>query len=58
MSTEVELLKVIIKDQKAIIDNLYGIVKDQQEAIESEKKTIEQMKADRADELESLKWSE
>tara|TARA_R110002020_G_scaffold279104_2_gene494482 strand:+ start:255 stop:431 length:177 start_codon:yes stop_codon:yes gene_type:complete len=58
MSTEVELLEIIVKDQQAIIENLTAIVKDQQEAIESEKKTIEQMKADRADELESLKWSE
>ena len=56
MSTETELLEKLIEDQQAIIKNLTAIVKDQREAIESVKKTVCQMQADRADELESLVW--
>ena len=54
MSTETELLEKLIEDQQAIIENLTAIVKDQREAIEAEKKTVGQMQADRADELESV----
>jgi len=44
----------LIVKQQAIIDNLSDIVKDQGEDIEGHKKTIEQMKADRANELEDM----
>ena len=47
--------ELVIK-QQSIIDSLTTIVGCKNEEVEALKKTIEQMQADRADELESLEW--
>jgi len=58
-----DILQSIIKSQEelvikqqSIIDSLTAIAGCKNEEIEALKKTIEQMQADRADELESLEW--
>jgi len=58
MSTEIAILGRLVSAQQAIIDSLTAEVEVKNSELEGCKKTIEQMKADRADELESLAWRE
>jgi hypothetical protein len=54
MNSEVTLLEQIIESQQALIDGLSKLVNEKLAEIEGCKKTIEQMKADRANELEVM----
>jgi len=54
MSSEVTILEQIIEAQQVVIDSLGALVNDKLSELESCKKTIAQMQADRIDEIESI----